>query len=132
MHAVCVFDHQLAAVVFFGRRKKERRRPIRPDAVRRARTVANRVVNVIAERLTALITIEKQRKNLERQSRRHNQRILFERGENHLAHHLRRRAFFRQLHIVFGPRRLVPGRYAPVNPFGAFEQAAAFGDLLGA
>jgi hypothetical protein len=37
---------------------------------------------------------------------------------------------FGQLHIVFGPGRLVPGRHSPVNPCGFFERLPALRDLL--
>src|SRR5262249_54237798 len=64
VQAVSVFDRQFAAVVFFRRREKQRRRQICAHAMRRAGNLTNGVVDVCAERLSALIAVEERRKDL--------------------------------------------------------------------
>jgi hypothetical protein len=93
--------------------------------------LANGVVDVRAERLPALIAVEKRRKDLQRQRRRHKQRVVLQRREDQLAHLARRRMILRQLHVVFRPRRLAPGCDSSVNPIGLFQLLPAMRDLLG-
>ena len=70
LHAVSIFHHQFAAVVFIRRGEKERRREIGAQPVRRARNLPDRIVDMGAERLAAGIAIEKRWDNMQRQRRR--------------------------------------------------------------
>src|SRR5687767_7918990 len=74
VHAVCVFDKQFTAVVFLERGQKERRREIGANTVWRACDLADRIIDMVAERLAHLVTVKQWRKNLEGQRRRHEQR----------------------------------------------------------
>ena len=61
--AVGVLDHQLAAVVVLGVGEEQRRRQVGADAVRRARHLADGVVDVAAERLAARVAVEERRED---------------------------------------------------------------------
>jgi hypothetical protein len=86
---------------------------------------------VVAERLPALVAVEQGREDLRGQRRRHEERVAFERRDDHVAQLPRRRVVFGQLHVVLGARRLRAGRDAPVNPLGLREHAPTMGDLFG-
>ena len=77
--------------------EEQRRREIGADAKRRAGDLANRVVDVIAERVPALVAVEERRKDAQRQRRGHEQRAALQRGENQIAELLRDRMVLGQL-----------------------------------
>src|SRR5262245_32148668 len=99
--------------------------------MRRAGYLANGVVYMSAERLPALIAVEKRREDFQWQRRRHKQRVGFQRREDQGAEFARRRMILRQLHVVFRARRLMSGGDAPVNPIGLFQFLTALRGLLG-
>ena len=131
MQAVSVFDHQLAAVVFIGISKEERRGEIGTHAMRCSRYLSNRIVDVVSKRLPVLITIEEWRKNFQRQSSRHEQRVAFERGDDRVAELSGVFVIFGKLQVVFGARGLVARGDAAVDPIGGFEQLATTRNLFG-
>jgi hypothetical protein len=73
--AVGVFDQQLAAVILIRLRQEERDGEVCADAVRRPRHLPDGVVNVIAERLPPLVSVEERGEDLRRQRRRHEERV---------------------------------------------------------
>jgi hypothetical protein len=77
------------------------------------------------ERLPALVTIKERRENFERQSGSHEKLAALERRENQFAHLTGRRVVFGQLHVVFRPCGLVPGRNSSINPFGLLQYLSA-------
>ena len=97
----------------------------------RARHLADGVVDMRAERLSALVAIEQRREHFRRQRRRNKQRILPQRAQDHFAQLLRRRAALRKLHVVFRAGGLMPGGYAAVHPLRLFEQFPSLRYLLG-
>ena len=119
VHAVGVLDHQLAAVVFVRIGEEQRRREIGADGrMPVVLDLADRVVHVVAERLAAAIAVEQRRKHAQRQRRRDEQRVAAQRVEDDLAELARDRMILGQLQVVLGPRRLMPGRDAAVDPLG--------------
>ena len=68
---------------------------------------------------------------MQRQRRRHEQRIALQRLEDHLPELSRDRVAFGDLPVVLGARRLMPGGDLAVDPFGRVEQAARMRHLLG-
>src|SRR5262245_12041895 len=61
VHAVGVLDEQLAAVVVVRLGEEQRGGQIRPQAMRRAADLTNGVVDVMAERASALVAVEERR-----------------------------------------------------------------------
>ena len=59
---------------------------------------------------------EERRHDLERQRRRHEQRIAVERGQDQIAKPARDRMPDRDLAVVLDPRKLVPSRCAAIDP----------------
>ena len=84
--------------------------------MRRARHLADRVVDVAAERMPAGVLVEERRKDLERQRRRHEERVALQGAEDHLAELARLRRVFGQLQVLFGARRLRAGGDTAVDP----------------
>ena len=77
--AVGVLDHQLAAVVLVRVGEEQRRRQVGADAVRRAGDLPDGVVDVVAERLPALVAVEERREDAQRQRRGDEQRVALQR-----------------------------------------------------
>jgi hypothetical protein len=92
VHAVGVFDHQLTTVVLLGSAEEERRRDVGADAVRRPRHLPDRIVDVRAERLAALVAVEERREDLERERRGDEERAALKRREHRLSELFRLRA----------------------------------------
>ena len=64
VHAIGVFHCQFAAFVFFGRVEEKRCGKVSANSMRRAGHLADRVINMCAEGLTALVSIEQRGENL--------------------------------------------------------------------
>ena len=124
MRAVGVLDHQLAAVVLVRVGEEQRRRQVGADAVRRAGDLADGVVDVVAERLAALVAIEQRREDAQRQRRGDEQRVALQRAEDQVAELARDRVALGQLQVVLGPRRLMAGGDLAVDPAGGVEAPA--------
>ena len=86
-------------------------------------------INMIAVGLATLITVEERRHDLERQRRRHEERIAVERSQDQIAKAARNRMPDRDLAVVLDPRELVPRRFAAIDPLGAVERAPEFYQL---
>ena len=99
--------------------------------MRRAGHLPDGVVHVRAERLAALVAVEQRRKHSGRKRRRDEQRVLLERRKDHLAQFARGGRSFRQLHVVFGARRLMAGGDAAIHPFGLIQKLAGAQNLIG-
>src|SRR5204862_7185950 len=97
----------------------------------RAGKLADRVIDMRAERLPAGIAIEKRRENMQRQRRGKKERILSERLENQFAQFPPGRTPFGDLPIVFGLDRLMSGGDAAVDPLGFIENLPRLDDLVG-
>jgi hypothetical protein len=95
------------------------------------RDLPNRIVHVIAERLTALVSVEQRWKYSERQRSRNEQRMPLERGQNEVANFLRARVCLGELLIVLRPGGLVSRRDTAVHPICVLEQALCVRHLLG-
>ena len=88
------------------------------ESAARAAHLANRIVDVVAERLAALVAVEQRRKHPRRQRRGREQQALVERVEHQLAELARGGRAFRQLRVVLDSRRLKAGGHAAVDPVG--------------
>jgi hypothetical protein len=95
-----------------------------------ARHLADRVVDVTAERLAARIAVEERREHVQRQRRGDEERVALQRLDDHLAQLAADRVPLGQLPVVLGPRRLVAGGDLTVDPLGGLEQAARVRHLL--
>lgn len=128
LHAMCsisVFNDQFAAFVFIRVGEKKRRGEIRANAMRRARYLADGVINMRAERLATLVAIEQRRENTLWQCGRNEERVLAKRFENRLAELHRGGVILRQLQIVFGPAGLMTRCNTAVDPLRGIEYVAS-------
>ncbi len=124
MCAVGVFDGELAAVVFVGRREKQRGGQIRAHPMRRQFRVANRRVDVQTEIAAALVAIEHRWKHLQRKGRGSEEGVTREGAQNDIAELLRHRVFFGELQIMFDLNGLVSGGRLAVAPVRTREGSA--------
>jgi hypothetical protein len=92
--------------------------------VTRARNLPDGVVDVIAERLPALIAIEERRKHAKRKRRRHEERIALQRRQDHVADCFSGRRPLCQLLVPLRARRLRAGGDFAVHPVSRVEQFA--------
>ncbi len=92
--------------------------------------LADRIVDVIAERLAAFVTVEQRRENLRGQCGGREQQALAERDKNHVAELTCGDGTFRQLVVALDLRRLKAGRHRAVDPFCGQENAACVSDLI--
>jgi hypothetical protein len=131
LHAVVIFDHELAAVVLIRVGKEESRRKIGPNAMFGSAHLADRVIDVGTETLSARISIEQRWKYLSRKCCGNEQRILFKCGEDDITELDRVRIMLGQLHVIFCTSRLMAGSYIAIDPLRRLEQATAYRNLLG-
>src|SRR5262249_15152976 len=131
MDAIGVLDEQLTAVVLVRLRKKERGGEIGSKPVRRAADLPDRVVDVIAKRLSAAVAVEQRRKHLEWQGGRHKQRVALQGRHDRVAQLSGGGRILRQLFVVLRTRRLVSGGDAAVDPRRTLEDAAGVFHLGG-
>ena len=115
-----------------GLGEKQRGRQIGANAQRRAGDLPDRVVDVIAEGLSASIQVEQRRKDPERQRRGREQRAVLQRGENQVAQLAPDGMILGQLQVVLDLRRLAARGHPAIHPVGGIEQAARMRHLLGA
>ena len=92
--------------------------------MRRARHLAHRVVDVVPERMSALVAVEQRREDPERERGGDEQRVALKRGDDLIADLSRGGVIVGQLQVVLDPRRLVAGRDAAVDPARAVEPLA--------
>jgi hypothetical protein len=130
VHAVGVFDHELAAVVLVRAGEEERGGQVGPDPVRRARYVANGVVHVIAERMPALVAVEERREHAGRERRGDEERTALKRRDDLIAELLRLGGVLGQLQVVLGACGLMTGCHAAVDPRSRLEAPARVRDFV--
>src|SRR5215475_5448692 len=94
-----------------------------------AGNLAQGVVDVHAERLSALVAIEQRRKHMERQCGGNEERTLTERRENHIAKLASRRTALGQLCVVLCTSGLMAGGDATIDPIGRVENLASLRNL---
>src|SRR5262245_6463499 len=87
-----------------GPAQEQRRRQVRANPKRRAGDLADRVVDVGAERHAALVAVEERREHAQRQRAGEVLRMTLERGHDRLAHLARLEAAFGDLTVVLHQR----------------------------
>ena len=131
--AIGIFDDQFAAVVVLRRAQEQGGRQVGAHRVHAAAAavVADRVVDVEAERLAAGVAVEQRRVDPLRQRGGEEGWVLRQRVENERPEFARDRIVFRQLRIVLGLGRLMAGGDASIGPAGLLQARPAMGDLFG-
>ncbi len=118
------FDHQFAAIVAARVFQKDRHRQVAAHPPVGARAHAQRVVDMVAERLPAFVVIEHRRIEPVRQRGGNELRIGLQRGEHDLPGAHGGLAVFRQLEVVLHQPRLHPRCHRAARPFARVDHAA--------
>ena len=89
-----IFNDQVAAIVLSRRIQEEGGRKIRADPMWGSGYLTNRIVNVVAKRLTTFVPVEEWRKYFQREGGRHEQGTAFKGRQNGITQLPRRRLIF--------------------------------------
>ncbi len=130
MRAVGILDQQLTTIILVRIVEKERRRNVGADLLAAARQQPHRIVHMFTEVLPAFVTIEQRRIDARRQRSADEQRMAFQRSQDHVAQFVRHWRVFGKLAIVFHRGTLMTRRHAAIDPGRCRELLAAALDLF--